>query len=93
MIQKHTPLSELLERDAVREALSADTDPLQNSITPQLVQNQVGGQLTGLRETGSETQEGRGKDKHTRDIKERMDNFIHLTHFLRFPSAFLSVLI
>lgn len=50
---RHTPLSELLEWDAVREALSADADPLQNPITPQLVQNQVGGQLTGLRETGS----------------------------------------
>ena len=53
MVQKyhhtHTPLSELLEWDAVREALSADTDPLQDSITPQLVQHQVGGQLTGLR--------------------------------------------
>ena len=36
------PLSELLEDDTVGEALSADTDPLQNTITPQLVQNQVG---------------------------------------------------
>lgn len=33
----HTPLSEFLEWDAVREALSADADPLQNTITPQLV--------------------------------------------------------
>lgn len=33
----HTPLSEFLERDAIREALSTDADPLQNSITPQLV--------------------------------------------------------
>lgn len=54
---RHTPLPELLEWYAVREALSADTDPLQNSITPQLVQNQVGGQLTGLIETGSKTKE------------------------------------
>jgi hypothetical protein len=42
------PLSELLEDDAVGEALSADTDSLQNSITPQLVQNQMGLQLTSL---------------------------------------------
>lgn len=33
----HTPLSELLEWNAIREALSADPDSLQNSITPQLV--------------------------------------------------------
>lgn len=33
----YTPLSELLEWDAIGEALSADTDPLQNSITSQLV--------------------------------------------------------
>ena len=43
------PLSELLEDNAVREALSADTDPLQHTITPQLVQHQVGVQFTSLR--------------------------------------------
>lgn len=43
-----TPLSEFLEGDAVREALSADTDPFQNPITPQLVQNQMGSQFTCL---------------------------------------------
>ena len=33
------PLSELLEDDAIREALSADTDPLQDTIAPQLIKN------------------------------------------------------
>lgn len=42
------PLSELLEHDAVGEALPADADPFQNSITPQLVQNQMRLQLPGL---------------------------------------------
>lgn len=46
----NTPLSELLEGNAVREALSADADPFQNSITPQLVQHQVRGQLPSLTE-------------------------------------------
>lgn len=50
-----TPLSEFLEGDAVREALSADTDPFQNPITPQLVQNQMGSQFTRLGETGGWT--------------------------------------
>lgn len=36
-----SPLSELLEDDAVGEALSADADSLQDSVTSQLVQNQV----------------------------------------------------
>lgn len=47
-----TPLSEFLEWDAVREALSADADSLQNPITPELVQHQMGSQLPSLRETG-----------------------------------------
>lgn len=34
-----SPLSELLEGDAVREALSADADALQDPVAPQLVQN------------------------------------------------------
>uniref|UniRef100_A0A3Q2DWV8 Uncharacterized protein n=1 Tax=Cyprinodon variegatus TaxID=28743 RepID=A0A3Q2DWV8_CYPVA len=38
---KSTPLSELLEWDTVRESLPADTDSLQNTVTPQLVQNKV----------------------------------------------------
>ena len=42
------PLPELLEDDAVGEALSADTDSLQHTIAPQLVQNQVRVQLTRL---------------------------------------------
>ena len=52
------PLPELLEDDAVGEALSADPDPLQNPVTPELVQDQVGLQLTSLvgdRQTGRET--------------------------------------
>lgn len=43
------PLSELLEDDAIGEALSADTDPLQDTIAPQLIQNQVGVQFTSLK--------------------------------------------
>lgn len=46
----NTPLSELLEGDAIREALSTDADPFQNSITPQLVQDEVRRQLPRLRE-------------------------------------------
>lgn len=42
------PLSELLEDDAVGEALSANTDTLQHTITPQLIQNKVGVQFTSL---------------------------------------------
>lgn len=42
------PLSELLENDAIGEALSADTDPLQHTVTPQLVQNQVWVQFASL---------------------------------------------
>lgn len=44
-----SPLSELLEDDAVGESLSADANPLKNSITPQLVQNQVRLQFTCLK--------------------------------------------
>lgn len=46
----NAPLSEFLEGDTVREALSTDADPLQNSITPQLVQHQGRGQLPSLTE-------------------------------------------
>ena len=42
------PLSELLEDDAVGEALSADTDSLQDTVTSELVQNQVRVQFTSL---------------------------------------------
>lgn len=44
-----SPLSELLEDDAVGEALPADTDPLQHPVAPELVQDQVGVQFTSLR--------------------------------------------
>ncbi len=47
---KTSPLSELLEDDAVGEALSADANPLQDSVTPELVQNQVRVQFTRLRQ-------------------------------------------
>lgn len=46
----NTPLSELLEGYAVREALSADADPFQNSIAPQLVQDKVRRKLPSLTE-------------------------------------------
>ena len=45
-----SPLSELLEDDAVGEALSADANPLEDSVTPQLVQDQVRLQFTSLKE-------------------------------------------
>lgn len=44
------PLPELLEDDTVGESLSADTDALQHTVTPQLIQNQVRVQLTSLRQ-------------------------------------------
>lgn len=44
------PLSELLEDNAVWKALSAYTNPLQHTITPQLIQNKVGVKFTGLQE-------------------------------------------
>lgn len=45
------PLSELLEDNAVWKALSAYTNPLQHTITPQLIQNKVGVKFTGLQGT------------------------------------------
>lgn len=47
-----SPLSELLEDNAVGKALSADTNPFQHSIAPQLIQNQVGVQFASLQEEG-----------------------------------------
>lgn len=44
-----SPLSELLEDDAVGETLSADANPLKDAITLELVQNQVGVQFTSLK--------------------------------------------
>lgn len=46
------PLAELLEDDAVGEALPADADPFQNSVTPQLLQHQMRLQLPGLSGAG-----------------------------------------
>lgn len=54
MRDKTLPLSKLLENNAIGESLSAYTDPLQHTVTPQLVQNQVGVQLTGLGREGKE---------------------------------------
>ena len=45
---RQVPLSELLEEDAVGEALSTDPDALQDSVTPQLLQDQLGLQLPCL---------------------------------------------
>lgn len=45
---KGSPLSELLEDDAIGEALSADANSLQHTVAPQLIQNQVGIQFTSL---------------------------------------------
>ncbi len=89
----HTPLSEFLEWDAVGEALSADTNPLQNSITPQLIQNQVGGQLTSLRETGSAAKEGQEKEGQADGQCYKKGNVSNLRHVFPFQSNFLSVLI
>ena len=44
------PLSELLEDNAIWKALSAYTNTLQHTITPQLIQNKVGVKFTGLHE-------------------------------------------
>lgn len=45
----YTPLAELLEDDSVGETLTADSDPLQHTVTPQLLQDQVSVQLSSLR--------------------------------------------
>lgn len=47
-----SPLPELLEKNAVREALTTDTDALQDAVTAQLVQHQPGLQLPGLQREG-----------------------------------------
>lgn len=45
-----SPLSELLEHDAVGEPLPADADSLQHAVTAQLLQDQVGVHLPRLRQ-------------------------------------------
>lgn len=47
----HVPLAELLEDDSVGKSLSADPDPLQHTVTPQLLQDQISIQLPCLRTT------------------------------------------
>lgn len=51
-IRSHSPLAELLENYSVRESLSADSDPLQHTVTPQLLQDQVSIQLPCLSREG-----------------------------------------
>lgn len=48
----HAPLPEFLEWDAVWKTLSANADALQDPITSELIQNQVGGQLSRLSPQG-----------------------------------------
>ena len=43
-----SPLPELLEWDAVRESLPADSDAFQHAVTPQRLQHQVGVHLPSL---------------------------------------------
>ncbi len=50
-----SPLPELLEHDAVGESLSADSDALQHSVTPELLQDQVGVHLPGLQHSSRPT--------------------------------------
>ena len=45
-----SPLSELLEHDAVGEALPADADALQHAVTAELLQHQVGVHLPRLQQ-------------------------------------------
>ena len=65
----NVPLAVFLEEDPVGEALSADTDPLQNPVTPQLVQDQVGTQLTSL-EGGTVKREGTDQDQNNTWVQE-----------------------
>lgn len=51
----YIPLSELLEDNSVGEALSADPDSLQHTITLQLIQDQVRIQFTCLGKTSSDS--------------------------------------
>lgn len=44
----NVPLSELLEDDAIGETLSANTDTLQDTIAPQLIQNQMRVEFSSL---------------------------------------------
>ena len=44
----YSPLSELLENNAVGEPLATDTDSLQHTVTPQLLQDQISIQLSRL---------------------------------------------
>lgn len=46
-----SPLSELLEHDAVWKSLSADSNAFQHPVTPQLLQHQVGVHLTSLQQS------------------------------------------
>lgn len=50
-----SPLPELLEHDAVGESLSADSDALEHSVTPELLQHQVGVHLPCLQHSSRPT--------------------------------------
>ena len=47
------PLSELLEDDAIGETLSANADALQDTVAPQLIQDQMGVELPRLAVSGN----------------------------------------
>lgn len=49
-----SPLAELLEDDSVGEALAADSDPLQDTVTPELFQDQVSVQFPRLQKKEKE---------------------------------------
>lgn len=64
------PLSELLEHDTVGEALPADANPFQNSITSQLVQNQMRLQFAGLTEEFSKREFSHLNVAYRQELKE-----------------------
>lgn len=51
LLRSHLPLAELLEDDSVGKTLSADSDPLQHTVAPQLLQDQVSIQFSCLKRT------------------------------------------
>jgi len=48
-IVQHSPLAELLEDDSVGKTLSTDSDSLQHSVAPQLLQDEVSIQFPCLK--------------------------------------------
>ena len=77
----HSPLPELLVEQPVREALPADPDPLENTITPQLVEDKVGvndSWLLQLIGDDASDKVGRGVAKSCHQVVQRL--FVHLGH-------------